>query len=175
MPALLRPDSEIANPIRCIISDVDGVLTDGRIIYDNNGIETKCFHVRDGLAIKLWMDSGFHFGILTSRNSEIVARRAAELGIEQVAQGHAKKSDAANKMMADFGVEPSQVCYIGDDLPDIPVMRKVALGVSPADAALDTRSVAHWILQASGGQGALRELVERLLRAKHRWEEHLPK
>ena len=75
MPALLRPDSEIANPIRCIISDVDGVLTDGRIIYDNNGIETKCFHVRDGLAIKLWMDSGFHFGILTSRNSEIVARR----------------------------------------------------------------------------------------------------
>ena len=173
MPPRLETDFHIAAPITCILSDVDGVMTDGRIVYDSTGVETKRFHVRDGLAIKLWMNSGFQFGILTARDSTIVSRRATELGVRHVAQGQQKKLPAAEMMITSMGCTPEQVCYIGDDLPDIPVMKQVGLAVSPADAALDTRDAAHWILRSAGGDGALRELIERLLRAKQRWEEHL--
>jgi YrbI family 3-deoxy-D-manno-octulosonate 8-phosphate phosphatase len=173
MPASLLPDTEIAAPITCILSDVDGVMTDGLIIYDNNGVETKRFHARDGLAIKLWMKSGFQFGILTSRESRIVAQRGAELGIEQIQQGCEQKLPCAESMIAQIGCAASRVCYVGDDVPDIAVMKHVALAVAPADAASDARAAAHWILQSAGGQGAIREVVERLLRAKQRWEEHL--
>jgi 3-deoxy-D-manno-octulosonate 8-phosphate phosphatase (KDO 8-P phosphatase) len=173
MPALLKPDAEIAEPITCILSDVDGVMTDGRIVYDNQCVETKRFHVRDGVAIKAWMKSGFDFGILTARSSEIVTYRAAELGIKHVQQGYEDKLPAAMSMMSVLGVKPEQVCYIGDDLPDIPVMRRVGLAVAPADAAFDAQEAAGWIMRSKGGEGALRELIERLLRSKHRWEEHL--
>lgn len=173
MPALLKPDAEIAEPITCILSDVDGVMTDGRIVYDNQCVETKRFHVRDGVAIKAWMKSGFDFGILTARSSEIVTHRAAELGIKHVQQGYEDKLPAAMSMMSVLGVKPEQVCYIGDDLPDIPVMRRVGLAVAPADAAFDAQEAAGWIMRSKGGEGALRELIERLLRSKHRWEEHL--
>lgn len=173
MPALLKPDSQIADSITCILSDVDGVMTDGRIVYDNQGVETKRFHVRDGLGIKTWMSTGFGFGILTARNSEIVSKRAGELGVENVQQGYEDKWPAAEAMLAVMGYQPEQVCYIGDDLPDIPVMRRVALAVTPADAAFDAQEAAGWILRSRGGEGALRELIERLLRAKNRWEEHL--
>lgn len=173
MPALLKPDAEIAEPIICILSDVDGVMTDGRIVYDNQCVETKRFHVRDGVAIKAWMKSGFGFGILTARSSEIVTHRAAELGIKHVQQGYEDKLPAAMSMLSVLGVKPEQVCYIGDDLPDIPVMRRVGLAVAPADAAFDAQEAAGWIMRSKGGEGALRELIERLLRSKHRWEEHL--
>ena len=130
MSAQSSHDQEIAAAITCIISDVDGVMTDGRIIYDSAGAETKQFHVRDGLGIKLWMACGFQFGILTSRNSEIVQRRAAELGITNVKQGFAEKLPAAESMFTEMGCDPSQVCYIGDDLPDIPVMETSRPGSS---------------------------------------------
>ena len=100
MPSFLLSDSEVAAPITCILSDVDGVMTDGRIIYDSEGNETKRFHVRDGLGIKLWMNSGFHFGILTARSSVMVERRAAELGIQDVQQGYEDKWPAAQKMLS---------------------------------------------------------------------------
>ncbi|MCG8653375.1 MAG: HAD hydrolase family protein [Pirellulales bacterium] len=173
MPALLRSDSEVAETITCILSDVDGVMTDGRIIYDNSGMETKRFHVHDGLGVKLWQKSGFRFGILTARSSDIVLRRAQELGVAHLRQGQNDKVVAAKEMIQQFGCQPSQVCYVGDDLPDIGVMRMVGLAVCPADAAHDARNAAHWILRSRGGEGVLRELIERLLRAKHRWEEHL--
>ena len=173
MPPRLESDFQVAQPITCILSDVDGVLTDGRIVYDSAGVETKRFHVRDGLAIKLWMKSGFQFGILTARESSIVSRRATELGIQHLAQGQQQKLPAAETMIASMGCHGSQVCYIGDDLPDIPVMRHVGLAVAPADAASDAQDAAHWILRSAGGDSAMRELIERLLRAKQRWEEHL--
>ena len=173
MPVLLNSDSEVAEPITCILSDVDGVMTDGRIVYDNQGIETKRFHVRDGVAIKAWMRSGFAFGILTARSSDIVQHRAAELGIQHVQQGSEEKGPAAEAMMEALGCRPEQVCYIGDDLPDLAVMRRVGLSVAPADAAFDVPEAAGWILRSKGGEGAIRELIERLLRSKHRWEEHL--
>ncbi|MEM9643979.1 MAG: HAD hydrolase family protein [Planctomycetota bacterium] len=170
-----NPRRDLALPIRCVLSDVDGVLTDGRIIYDAQLQETKCFHARDGLGIKLWMNSGFSFGILTARQSAIVPHRAKELGIEMVAQGFEDKWPAAQEIMRKFGYEPEQTCYIGDDLPDIAVMKRVGLAVAPADASLDARMVANWTTRANGGQGAVRELIEELLRAKGRWEEHLPR
>ncbi|MFK8114344.1 MAG: KdsC family phosphatase [Rubripirellula sp.] len=173
MPAPLLSDAEIAAPITCILSDVDGVMTDGRIIYDSAGNEVKRFHVRDGLGIKLWMNSGFQFGILTARNSTMVQRRADELGIRSVQQGYEDKAPAAAKMIEEFGCELAQVCYVGDDLPDVPVMKQVGLAVAPADAATDACNAADWILRQGGGEGALREVIERLMRAKQRWEEHL--
>lgn len=174
MPVLLNSDTEIAAPIRCLISDVDGVLTDGRIIFDDGLNETKRFHVRDGLGIKVWMNSGFDFGILTARSGKIVAHRAAELGIKSVRQGYEDKLPAALEMIAEFGCTLEETCYIGDDLPDVAVMRRVGLAVAPADAATDARQAAHWVMRRSGGEGAVRELTERLLRAKNRWEEHVP-
>lgn len=175
MPALLRNDSDVASSISCIVTDVDGVMTDGGIIYDNNGVETKRFHVRDGLGIKLWMRSGFGFGILTSRVSEIVKKRTEELGVTHVRQGAGEKLPASRELFGELGVSPEQVCYIGDDLPDLPVLQSVGLAACPADAAADVREQSHWILRCRGGEGAVRELIERLLRAKHQWEEHLPR
>ena len=115
----------------------------------------------------------FGFGILTARTSDIVKHRATELGITHVRQGYEQKGDAALEMISELGHRPNQVCYIGDDLPDITVMKSVALAVAPADAAADAQEAAHWVLQRRGGEGVLRELIERLLRAKELWEEQL--
>ncbi len=165
-------DIAIAEPIEFILSDVDGVMTDGRLIFDNAGLESKQFHVRDGLAIKLWQRSGLAFGILTSRSSQIVRNRAAELGVTHLRQGFEDKLPAAIELMEQVGVTPAQTCYVGDDLPDLRVMRRVGLSVAPRDACRDVRDTATWVLESGGGEGAVRELIERLLRAKSRWEEH---
>jgi YrbI family 3-deoxy-D-manno-octulosonate 8-phosphate phosphatase len=167
-------DTEIAKPIKLILSDVDGVLTDGLITIDNAGIESKSFYVRDGHAIRLWCNAGFQFGLLTARNSQIVKIRAAELGITLVRQGFAEKLPAAREMIQQMGLEPSEVCYIGDDLPDLPVMYEVGLSATVADGANEVRQAAKWVMNASGGRGAVRELIERLLKAKGRWEDFVP-
>jgi YrbI family 3-deoxy-D-manno-octulosonate 8-phosphate phosphatase len=164
-------DEAIARPIRAILCDVDGVMTDGRIIYDNSGVETKCFHVRDGLGIKLWQRAGYPFAIITSRTSEVVRIRAAELGIEHVRQGVPHKWTAAQEVMRALGLEPHEVCYLGDDLPDLPVMTRVGLPIAVADAADDVRQAACWTTRLAGGHGAVRELIERLLKAKAQWED----
>jgi YrbI family 3-deoxy-D-manno-octulosonate 8-phosphate phosphatase len=159
---LFQSDYEIAKPIRLILSDVDGVLTDGLITIDNSGVESKSFYVRDGHGIKLW------------RNSQVVKLRAQELGIQWVRQGFADKLPAAREMMQSIGVEPHEVCYIGDDLPDIPVMASVGLAVTVADGAKEVKQLAHWVMNHPGGRGAVRELIERILQAKGRWEDFIP-
>ena len=169
MTATLRSDADLADPITCILTDVDGVMTDGRIVYDTSGNEIKHFHVRDGLGIKLWMKAGFQFGIITARSSEVVRRRAAELGIKHVAQGSQAKLSQAEEFAAGFGCGMNNICYIGDDLPDIDVMGAVGIAASPADAALDARRSAQWVLSSRGGEGAVREVIERILRAKGQW------
>lgn len=166
--------NEAARSIRCILSDVDGVMTDGRITYDNRLVETKSFSVKDGVGIKLWMRQGFGFGILTARQSKIVTHRAAELGITAVRQGYEDKWPAAQQMIQELGYAPEQTCFLGDDLPDLPVMRQVALSASPADAASDVLRAVDWPLQSEGGRGVVRELIERLLRGGGRWEDQLP-
>jgi 3-deoxy-D-manno-octulosonate 8-phosphate phosphatase (KDO 8-P phosphatase) len=172
---LASRDSEVARPIQLILSDVDGVLTDGGIILDNSGIETKTFHVRDGLAIKLWQKAGFHFGLVTARNSQIVKLRAAELGISLLRQGFSDKWPAARELIASLNLQPSEICYIGDDLPDLPVMYEVGLSVAVADAANEVRDAAKWVMKTPGGAGAVRELIERLLKAKSLWEDFIPR
>ncbi|TWU43003.1 3-deoxy-D-manno-octulosonate 8-phosphate phosphatase KdsC [Novipirellula aureliae] len=173
MPERLKSDTAVAEEITCILSDVDGVLTDGRIIYSGEGIETKQFHARDGLGIKVWMRCGFAFGLVTARSSVVVERRASELGIAHVSQGAEDKLPAVKEMIAAIGCKPHQVCYLGDDLPDLPVMRYVGLAVAPCDASTDARETAQWVLRSAGGAGAVRETVERLLRATNKWKQVL--
>jgi 3-deoxy-D-manno-octulosonate 8-phosphate phosphatase (KDO 8-P phosphatase) len=157
--------------VELILSDVDGVLTDGGIWYDNQGVELKGFHIRDGLGIKLWQRAGFRFGVLTARTSHIVKLRAGELSIDIVRQGFEDKLPAALEIIRDCRLTPEQVCYIGDDLTDLPVIRAVGLGVAVADAAEEVRKGAGYVTQLSGGRGAVRELVEVILKAKGRWED----
>jgi 3-deoxy-D-manno-octulosonate 8-phosphate phosphatase (KDO 8-P phosphatase) len=157
--------------VELILSDVDGVLTDGGIWYDNQGVELKGFHIRDGLGIKLWQRAGFRFGILTARTSHIVKLRAGELGINIVRQGFEDKLPAAQDILREYRLTPEQVCYIGDDLTDLPVIRFAGLGVAVADAAEEVRTVAAHVTQLPGGRGAVRELIETILKAKGRWED----
>ncbi len=157
------------------LADVACVLTERMIVLDNAGIETKAFHVRDGLGIKLWRRAGFRFGIITARNSQIVKQRASELGIDIVRQGFEEKLPAAQQVVAELGLRPAQVCYIGDALPALPAIRFAGLGVAVADAVAEVRNGAHWVTQQRGGSGAVREVVERILKAKHRWDGMLQK
>ena len=162
---------ERCQPIELILSDVDGVLTDGRLIYDNQGIETKRFHVRDGQGIRLWQKAGYRFGLVTLRSSQIVRNRAAELELDIVRQGTRDKITTIREILEEARLEPRQVCYIGDDLPDVPVLRMVGLGVAVADACAEAREAAHHITTALGGAGAVRETIETLLKAQRRWED----
>ena len=177
----LFDDTDVMNlELRCqniklILSDVDGVMTDGGIIFDNQGIEIKRFHVRDGLGIRLWQRCGGHFGIITARNSHIVKLRATELDIEIVRQGYSDKLPAAREIAADAGFGMEDVCYLGDDLTDLPVLRNAGLAVTVADAAHEVREAAHLVTQARGGQGAVRETIETILKAQHRWDDAIAK
>ncbi len=161
--------------IQLILSDVDGVLTDGGIVFDNQGIETKKFHARDGLGIKLWQRAGFRFGILTARTSHIVRLRAAELGLNIVRQGFEDKVPAAQDIIREQNLQADEVCYIGDDLTDLPIIRRVGLGAAVADAAAEVRSAAHLVTILPGGGGAVRELIETILKAQGRWDDLIRK
>ncbi len=162
---------ERCQAIELILSDVDGVLTDGGIIIDNQGIETKRFHVRDGLAVKLWQKAGYRFGLITVRSSQLLKMRVAELGIEIIRQGADDKLATARDIMNDLGLAPRQVCYIGDDLPDLPLVCTVGLGVAVADACAELCSKARLVTRSAGGTGAVREVVETILKAQRRWDD----
>ena len=157
--------------IQMILSDVDGVLTAGGITYDNQGIETKTFHVRDGLGIKLWQRAGHDFGIITARSSHIVKLRMAELGVETVRQGSDDKLRVGKQLIADSGLQPDQVCYVGDDLSDLRLLTHVGLAVTVGDGVEEVRSAAHLTTKSHGGHGAIRELVETILKKQKRWDE----
>ena len=156
--------------VELILSDVDGVLTDGGIIFDNQGIETKRFHVRDGMGIKIWQRAGYKFGILTARTSNVVQLRANELGVDVIRQGVDEKLSAAKRVIEELDFTPEQVCYIGDDLPDLALVQTVGLGVAVADAAAEVRDAAAHVTELSGGHGAVRETIEFVLQQKGLWE-----
>tara|TARA_B100000700_G_scaffold36412_2_gene35701 strand:- start:2926 stop:3444 length:519 start_codon:yes stop_codon:yes gene_type:complete len=157
--------------IKLILSDVDGVLTNGGITFDNNGIESKTFHIKDGLGIKMWQRAGFRFGILTARTSHIVKVRSAELGIDIVRQGFESKLPTAETLAKSMNLGLEEVCYIGDDLTDLPVIRAVGLGVAVADAVGELLESADLVTDTAGGQGAVRELIETILRSTGRWDD----
>lgn len=161
--------------IELILADVDGVLTSGEIIFNNQGIETKQFHIRDGLGIRLWQRAGYKFGLITGRSSHVVKIRAAELGIEIVRQTAEDKLPIALEIISQLGIQPEQVCYIGDDLPDVPVIRHVGLGVAVADACAEARTHAHMTTHLPGGQGAVRETIEFVLKSQRRWDDLIQK
>jgi YrbI family 3-deoxy-D-manno-octulosonate 8-phosphate phosphatase len=167
------PVNHLCQPIELILADVDGVLTDGFIILTNEGIEIKRFHIRDGLGIKVWHRAGGKFGLITGRNSHIVNVRAGELGIDIVRQGTVQKLAAVKEILAQLNLEPRQCCFIGDDLPDLAPMKYVGLGVAVADAALDVRQAADYVTTAAGGNGAVREVIEMILRSQQRWDDAL--
>jgi len=156
--------------IELILSDVDGVLTDGGIVFDNQGIETKRFHIRDGMGVKLWRKAGFQFGILTARTSHIVRVRAQELGVSLVRQGFEDKLPTARQIIEELNLTPEQTAYIGDDLPDLAVIQTVGLGVAVANAAHEVKQAADFVTSKPGGDGAVREIIELILKAKGLWE-----
>ncbi len=159
--------------IELLLSDVDGVLNDGAIVLADSGAEIKQFHIRDGLGIKLWQHEGHRFGIVTGRTSNILKMRAAELGIEIVRQGVADKWPAVQEILNDCRLEPNQVAFIGDDLLDLPVLTRVGLALTVADASDDVRRTVHFTTTRPGGRGALREAIEMILKAQYRWQQIL--
>jgi len=159
-----------ARDIKLIISDVDGVWTDGKIIYGGERTEIKEFNVRDGLAAKLAQKVGIVVALLTSRRSHAVERRARELGITELHQGAPDKLVETQRIAEKLHVKFSEIAYAGDDLPDLAPMTRVAISAAPSDAAPDVRAIATWKLDSAGGAGAFRELVERLLRERGEWD-----
>lgn len=154
-----------------LLLDVDGVLTDGRIIFDESGREVKAFHVRDGAGLKLWRTAGKRAGLITGRSSPIVAKRAAELGLDVVVQGAQAKLAAFRAVLRDVGLAEEQVCYVGDDVPDLPVLRACGLAIAVADACAEVVAQAHYVTRKPGGHGAVREIIELILRTQGSWNE----
>lgn len=170
MPDLSSIERRAAH-IKLLLMDCDGVLTDGRLWLIDGGDEQKSFNVRDGLGLDLWHCSGLKSGIISGRNSSALERRAHGLHIDYVRQGSENKVKVFEELLGLAEVDEKEVAFVGDDLNDIPLMLRSELAVAVADAADETRAVAHLITQASGGSGAIREVVEVILKAQGRWAE----
>ena len=156
--------------IKLLILDVDGVMTDGRIIFDSNGIESKFFNVKDGHGIKMLQRSGIEIGIISGRESRVVANRATELGITQVYQKSLDKLVPYRQMLEATGVSDEQVAFMGDDVIDIPLLRRVGFAAAPADAVSEVLPFAHFVAKNRGGWGAVRELCDLIMKAQGTWE-----
>ncbi len=167
-----------AAAIRLAVFDVDGVLTDGRLILGNNGNEYKSFHVHDGLGLVMLKRAGFLVAVISARQSEIVSDRMATLGIEYVYQGQDDKARAFQGLMGELGVEPGQAAFTGDDLIDLPAMAAAGFSIAVSDAHPFVREHADWVTKSRGGRGAVREVCELLLKAHGRlddlYREYLP-
>jgi 3-deoxy-D-manno-octulosonate 8-phosphate phosphatase (KDO 8-P phosphatase) len=159
-----------ARRIRLVLLDVDGVLTDGTLLFHADGTESKAFHIRDGAAMVWAAQAGVTIGLLSARASAATAQRAAQLGIRIVSQGVPNKAAEFARLAADQGLEEEAVAYMGDDLLDLPVLARAGLAAAPADAAPEVRARAHWVSGAVGGHGAVREFLELILRAQGRWD-----
>jgi 3-deoxy-D-manno-octulosonate 8-phosphate phosphatase (KDO 8-P phosphatase) len=157
-------------PIELLVTDVDGVLTDGIIAVDDHGLETKHFHVRDGLGLALWHRAGKQTAIVSSRYARAVDLRAAELKISHVLQGREHKGNTLRNLIDALEFSPRQVCFVGDDLPDLPALLIAGLAACPADAAIEVKQAAHVVTSAPGGRGALREVIELILKFQGTWE-----
>ncbi len=164
---------ESAKKIKLLILDVDGVLTDGRIIYDDFGNELKFFNVRDGLGLSLLYRAGIKTIIITARKSKSVLRRAKECHIDKVYQNSLKKIEVYKGILKRLKLKDEEVAFIGDDIPDLAILKRAGLAVTVPDAAPEVKNICHLICAKSGGQGAVRELVEIILKSQGRWEEAL--
>lgn len=162
----MTTETQKAEHVQVLVLDVDGVLTDGRLYYGNAGEELKAFNIKDGLGIKLLQSAGVDVAIITGRRSEIVNRRASELGITHIVQGREDKLVALHELCDQLGITPADCAYMGDDLPDLAAITAAGLGMTVADGAATVRDAADWCSQAPGGCGAVREACEFILAAK---------
>jgi 3-deoxy-D-manno-octulosonate 8-phosphate phosphatase (KDO 8-P phosphatase) len=161
---------EIVKQLKLLILDVDGVLTDGRLFFDDNGKEYKCFHARDGHGIKLLRQTGVEVAVISGRKSNSVTLRMQGLGVEHVYQGHENKRAAFAEILQRLALTPEHVAYIGDDILDLPVMRQVGFAVAVRDANFAVKEQAHWQTQTAGGLGAVREICDLIMQAQGTFE-----
>ena len=159
-----------ASKIRLLLFDVDGVLTDGKVLLHGDGTESKQFDIKDGIAIVWAQRAGLTVGFLSARTSASTTQRAAQLGVTLVYQGVANKLDTYEQIVGDLCEDDAEVAYMGDDIVDLGVIERVGLSAAPADAVEEVRARVHWVSGAPGGRGAVRELIEVVLRAQGRWE-----
>ena len=155
--------------IKLVAMDIDGVLTDGRIIIDSNGVETKNFDVQDGFGIVFLKKCGIKTAIISARESGVVAHRAQDLKIDKVYVGVYPKLSAYESLLKEFKLQEEEVCFIGDDLADISVMRRCGVGVAVANAVFEVKQIADYVTIKRGGRGAVREVVEMILQAQGHW------
>ncbi len=161
---------EKASKIRLLICDVDGVLSNGKVYYTNNGDEVKSFNIKDGLGIKQLLNNDISVAIITGRQSDIVERRAKELGIPFIHQGKKDKRQSYQDIITELGIQPDQVAHAGDDLPDLPLMQMSGLGISMSDGHYFVKQNADWCTQLNGGDGAVREIADMLLTAQQKMD-----
>ena len=164
---------EKAKKLKLLILDVDGVLTDGKLFFDNEGNEYKSFHARDGHGIKLLRQTGVEVAVISGRKSSSVALRMKNLGIEHVYQGHENKRSALMEILEKTGVTPEQTAHVGDDLLDLPIMIRVGFAVAVNDANFAVKRYADWCTASPGGQGAVREVCDFIMQAQGSFEEVL--
>ena len=164
---------EKAVNIKLAVFDVDGVLTDGKLILGESGDEYKSFHVRDGHGLVMLLETGCKIAVITARSSNIVAERMASLGIKYVFQGEKDKGARLLKLIEELGLERHQVAYVGDDVIDLPAMINVGLPIAVADAHPEVKNNAAWVTENRGGQGAVREVCELIMRAQGKFEDRI--
>ncbi|MDG2423009.1 MAG: HAD hydrolase family protein [Phycisphaerales bacterium] len=157
--------------IRLLCLDVDGVMTDGRLLLDADGRETKCFHIHDGLGIRLWQSTGRTVAVVTGRASKPLRDRCKELGIELLAEGQGDKRPAWESILKKTGIPAEEAAMIGDDLPDLPLVSSAGLGIAVANAVNEVKQAADWVTTRTGGNGAIREAIEAILMANGEWED----
>lgn len=162
--------TERAQQVKMIVLDVDGVLTNGLMFFGSEGESMKAFHVHDGLGISLAHNAGIQTAIITGRTSEMVRRRAAELNIGDLYQGTLDKVIAMQQLIAKYHLELSQICYVGDDLNDLPLLEMVGLACSVADAVNEVKAASHFTASLPGGAGAVRQIIEMILKSQGKWE-----
>ncbi len=170
MTLLAQLPADRLQGIRGLILDVDGVLTDGGIVYTDAGEEMKRFHVRDGSGIKYWIRAGHRVALLSGRSSPVLQRRADELSIAVVHMGAKNKLPVFQEILKELQLTAKECAYVGDDLPDLPPLRAAGLGIAVADAVQELRDAADAVTEQCGGHGAVREVIEALLRAQGLWD-----
>jgi len=170
----MDPLHERARRIRLLVLDVDGVLTDGRIIIDDRGVETKHFHVRDGQGISLLKCSGIEVGFITGRSSRVVRHRANDLRVALLFQGVQDKLRVYERIKKKRRLTDAQIAYVGDDIVDLPVLRRVGLAVMVGDGSAELKPYADYVTVARGGMGAVREVAELILKVQNKWTDLLP-
>ncbi len=165
--------NERLKKIKVLILDVDGVLTDGGIIMDANGVETKRFDVQDGMGLVFWKKCGYRSAIISARESKVVAHRANDLKIDKVFVGVYPKITAYESLLNEWNIKDEEVCFIGDDVTDFKVLKKVGFAACVDNAVFEIKSIAHYVSSKKGGHGAVREIIELILKAQGQWKAEL--